>query len=276
MSRLRGILPLGAVLGALLGMTMANEAKAANNYRLVVVITDETTHATNTFTINQTGPGSGDNSGGSNSIVASGAFDTSASGVTISPGAYTSYTETSSSTQLGVNATATVNSGSTDTYSVTITASLNSIFTPMGNQATLSQSESGSYGYTGTVASNTQGFQSWYDPTNTLNNPAGTTPGAQSFTLGATGLGTSSGASSTPGSIGISPYTQPYALTETVTLVIKGTGAQNNAYDQVTGTATITTASVPEPASLVMLLTGMPVPLVVLSLLRRRKAKAKN
>jgi hypothetical protein len=32
--------------------------------------------------------------------------------------------------------------------------------------------------------------------------------------------------------------------------------------------------SIPEPASLVMMLTGMPLPLVVLGLLRRRRAAA--
>jgi hypothetical protein len=41
----------------------------------------------------------------------------------------------------------------------------------------------------------------------------------------------------------------------------------------VTGTTTVT--AVPEPASVVMLLTGLPMPLVFMGLLRRRKAKAK-
>jgi hypothetical protein len=42
----------------------------------------------------------------------------------------------------------------------------------------------------------------------------------------------------------------------------------------VTGTTTVSAATVPEPASVVMLLTGLPVPLVFMGLLRRRKAKA--
>jgi hypothetical protein len=41
-----------------------------------------------------------------------------------------------------------------------------------------------------------------------------------------------------------------------------------------TGTATLTASIVPEPASVVMMLTGLPVPLVFMGLLRRRKAKA--
>ncbi len=40
------------------------------------------------------------------------------------------------------------------------------------------------------------------------------------------------------------------------------------------GTAQVFAASVPEPASLVMMLTGMPLPLVVLGLLRRRRRAA--
>jgi len=42
----------------------------------------------------------------------------------------------------------------------------------------------------------------------------------------------------------------------------------------VTGTTTVSAQTVPEPASVVMLLTGLPVPLVFMGLLRRRKAKA--
>jgi len=40
------------------------------------------------------------------------------------------------------------------------------------------------------------------------------------------------------------------------------------------GTGTVTLTTVPEPASVVMLLTGLPMPLVFMGLLRRRKAKA--
>ncbi len=42
----------------------------------------------------------------------------------------------------------------------------------------------------------------------------------------------------------------------------------------VTGTTTVTASGVPEPATVVMVLTGLPVPLVLMGMLRRRKAKA--
>jgi hypothetical protein len=59
----------------------------------------------------------------------------------------------------------------------------------------------------------------------------------------------------------------------TASSVIDLTGASTGASDQMTNNVTFA-ASVPEPASIVMMLTGMPLPLVVLGLLRRRRATA--
>jgi hypothetical protein len=276
MSRLRGFFRLGAALGALAGVMMAGEARAANDYRIVVSITDNTTHTTTVFTVNQTGPGSGNNtSSNPNSIIVGGGLDTSATGVTMS-GITSVFSSGGSTATLTDSATAQVNSGSSDSYTITVTSSHNALTAPPGSPATLSQSESGTYSNTSPVATNTQLFQSWYDNTNTLGLMAGTSPGQQSFTMASTS-GTLSGNANTPNSVGLPGYSQPglpYALTETITINLQGTDVANNAKDVAGGTATIT--AVPEPASLVMLLTGMPVPLVVLGMLRRRKATAKS
>jgi hypothetical protein len=50
---------------------------------------------------------------------------------------------------------------------------------------------------------------------------------------------------------------------------MKGSAAAST--DQIT-VSTKFVSAIPEPASLVMMLTGMPLPLVVLGLLRRRRA----
>jgi hypothetical protein len=267
-------------MGALLGLSMASEARAG--FEIIAVVEDVTTPSTHTYIVPQ--GGANDVGNGTTTVTAGNAFDTSGSGVTIT--SFSGTIQLSSGTtpaQLGVTGVATVNSGNTDTYKVWLESTYSGLTGPTGSGATLSQSESGSYGLTGSVASNTQMFTSWYQmgtvspgiPPYVPNTPPpAISPGVQSFTLAATGTGTGSGSASTPGSISIPGYSTPYTLFDVVTLTITGTGATSNAYDQVTGTATIT--AVPEPASLVMLLTGLPVPMVVVGMLRRRKASAKS
>jgi hypothetical protein len=63
-----------------------------------------------------------------------------------------------------------------------------------------------------------------------------------------------------------------YTLTASTTIDL--TGGSTGASDQATNKVTFTAAAIPEPASIVMMLTGMPLPLVVLGLLRRRRAAA--
>jgi hypothetical protein len=63
-----------------------------------------------------------------------------------------------------------------------------------------------------------------------------------------------------------------YSLTASTDIAL--VGAANSTSDQFSNKGTFALASVPEPASFVMMLTGMPVPLVVLGLLRRRRAAA--
>jgi len=74
--------------------------------------------------------------------------------------------------------------------------------------------------------------------------------------------------STTPASGNAAGYT--LSATSNITLV----GILVTASDQFSNKATFLTAAVPEPASIIMMLTGMPLPLVVLGLLRRRRAAA--
>jgi hypothetical protein len=63
-----------------------------------------------------------------------------------------------------------------------------------------------------------------------------------------------------------------YTLANSDVLSMKGSSL--GATDQFTVASRFTARAIPEPASLVMMLTGMPLPLVVLGLLRRRRAAA--
>jgi hypothetical protein len=73
------------------------------------------------------------------------------------------------------------------------------------------------------------------------------------------------------GSVGITPVSTLYTLTNVATFGLSPAGSTNDIVDSFGVTATITARSVPEPASLVTMLTGIPLPLVVLGLLRRRR-----
>jgi len=69
-----------------------------------------------------------------------------------------------------------------------------------------------------------------------------------------------------------SSYVIPYTLTATTTIALGAATTGSPANDVFTGTTSV--LSVPEPASLIMMVTGMPLPLVVMGLLRRRRAAA--
>jgi len=73
------------------------------------------------------------------------------------------------------------------------------------------------------------------------------------------------------GSVGIAPVSTLYTLTNVATFGLSPAGATNDIVDSFGVTATITAQVVPEPASLVTMLMGIPLPLVVLGLLRRRR-----
>jgi hypothetical protein len=74
-------------------------------------------------------------------------------------------------------------------------------------------------------------------------------------------------------STGFSPFLIPYTLTSMTVLNVDPATAAGGSVG-FTNKVTVLNAGVPEPASLVMMLTGMPLPLVVLGILRRRRAAA--
>lgn len=71
-------------------------------------------------------------------------------------------------------------------------------------------------------------------------------------------------------SVGVAPVPTLYTLTNTITFSLTPSGTADVS-DSFGVTATITSA-VPEPASLIMVLSGMPVPLMLIHLMRRRAA----
>lgn len=68
-------------------------------------------------------------------------------------------------------------------------------------------------------------------------------------------------------------YVTPYTLTNTTTITLGALHSSSPGTDSFTATTSVL-AAVPEPASLIMMVTGMPLPLVVMGLLRRRRAAA--
>jgi hypothetical protein len=74
-------------------------------------------------------------------------------------------------------------------------------------------------------------------------------------------------------SIGASGSPSGYTLSAAVVINLVGPSGFGGVADQFTNNVAFA-AVVPEPASLVMMLTGMPLPLVVMGLLRRRRAAA--
>jgi len=71
---------------------------------------------------------------------------------------------------------------------------------------------------------------------------------------------------------GLGPYATPFSLESETVLRLTATPGGAGATNGFTNTVSVT--AIPEPASLVLMLTGMPLPLVVLGLLRRRRAAA--
>jgi hypothetical protein len=67
-------------------------------------------------------------------------------------------------------------------------------------------------------------------------------------------------------------FVSPVTLTNTLNISAIAAASSHTGSNGFSGQTGITTTAIPEPASIVMMLTGMPLPLVVLGLLRRRAA----
>jgi len=141
-------------------------------------------------------------------------------------------------------------SGAGGSNTISIVASQDTFTSPSGS-GTLTQASSANF--TGTLLS-TQDSSVSLDST-TTSAPTYTGPGGfDMHSVGATG--------------------NPAGYTLTASSDITLSGLLTNSSDQFSNKAVFTTAAIPEPASIIMMLTGMPLPLVVLGLLRRRRAAA--
>lgn len=150
-------------------------------------------------------------------------------------------------------------SGTGVTGALTITTTENGFTAPTGDNGTLKSTQNA--GFNNTAAGDNSTYQSSFNGT-----------ALTSETVTSSGPVTNNPSSSVTDTIGTvaSGYTLGNMLTFNLT---KDTTAQaaDNGFQ---GTANVFASSVPEPASIVMMLTGLPLPLVVVGLLRRRRRTA--
>ena len=87
-------------------------------------------------------------------------------------------------------------------------------------------------------------------------------------------VATTPASQSASASSGLPPYVTPFTLTSTTTINLSAASSASPGNDVFTSTTSVSAQAVPEPASVILMLTGMPLPLVVMGLLRRRRAAA--
>jgi len=87
-------------------------------------------------------------------------------------------------------------------------------------------------------------------------------------------FGTTSASQSASATSGLPTYMTPFTLTSTTTINMGAASSSSPGNDVFTSTTSVSATVIPEPASLVMMMTGMPLPLVVMGLLRRRRGTA--
>jgi hypothetical protein len=169
-------------------------------------------------------------------------------------GASSDYPGASGSGTLSLTGLATIQAGATGSNSLLIETVLFGYNLPSAPSGTLHSSTSSLY--TNTTTSSTQSFSSDYSGTVI----------APTLTSTSTGPVLNGGTifNNTP----IPTFVSPYDLHNATTFTLTASDVAAVASDQISGSTQVT---VPEPASLAMFLTGMSVPLVVVSLLRRRR-----
>lgn len=145
---------------------------------------------------------------------------------------------------------------------LTITETESAFTAPTGQKGVLTSSSSGNF----TNEFNTTLGHSADSAFNATSTPT--------YTVLSTGAVVNSGVTTGPATANLLPVPTLFTLTNTITFNLTPGTLANNVVDSFGVTAVVTATSVPEPASLVMLLTGMPVPLVIVGWLRRRKATA--
>jgi hypothetical protein len=162
-------------------------------------------------------------------------------------------------TQATLNETGTaVLASSTGATSITIAVSQAGFTTPSGTGATLNSGQTAIF--TNMAAGASESSSSSYNATNTP-------------TLTSTSLGTQLQVYSPSNSLGIASVVSGYSLDNSATINFGASTPGPGTTDQFAVAATLA-AAVPEPASLLLMLTGLPMPLVVMGLLRRRRGAA--
>lgn len=131
--------------------------------------------------------------------------------------------------------------------------------TPSGGVGTLSSGQTAIF--TNMAAGDTEASNSSYNAANTP-------------TLTSTSTGTGLQAYSPTNSLGVGAIASGYSLDNSASISFAGSAVGPGTTDQFAVAATLSAVLVPEPASLVMMLTGLPMPLVMLALLRRRRGAA--
>lgn len=272
---------LGLGFMALFGLS-GSQAQAGT---LTVVLS----WGSNTLTISGNGAFSTLTPASSNGGIESLTFNTQAlnnflssngSNLTFQAGSGVSDNQASATQASGANLTSTGQVNLTGTNasganSITITAFLQDYSTPTGTSGMISSSSSNTF--TSTAVGDNSTFNSWY---NSDNSAGGTLLPSGLVTYTSTNTTTNNGQPSIPTSgtttAAISPFVTPFSLTNTTTITLTPTGKTNES-DLYNGTTLVTASgtAIPEPASIIMMLTGMPVPMIVLGMLRRRKAAVK-
>jgi hypothetical protein len=142
---------------------------------------------------------------------------------------------------------------------------------PPGTGSTLSSSSSGNF----SNQSAGGGHEVFSSLSATPPPPTFPTP---SYTVLSTGTGVNSGVTTGPKSAGVASIPTLYTLTNVISWGVSAPGLDHPsaAGPDVIDTFGVTAqvAAIPEPASLVMMLMGIPLPLVVFCMLRRRRALA--
>jgi len=258
-------------LVALIGFA-ASEAKAG--YIIGISITDNTTSTTTTFNVSKGGPNDSTPITSPNIITVSGALDTSATGLSLTGVNSSTNNPGTTIASLSVGGTGSVVSGvatSDDSFTVVITVSQTSFTSPTGAKGLLSDSDSSTISSTTGAVGDMQKVQSWYNAANTNAAVGISTPGV-SYALPAATSTLSLSSPTESQTLAVAPT--PYALVERITFTITGNSSNPNAKDVFTGTTTLTASAIPEPASIILMLTGMPLPLAIVGLIFRRRRNA--
>jgi hypothetical protein len=149
------------------------------------------------------------------------------------------------------------------TGSVTVLASDVDYSLPTGLTRTMNSSASNTF--TNATAGNTDAFRSWFNGSNTLAAKETPSPLLNLVSSAANPNSQGANAADTPVSL-----TNPYGLTNEKVITLTGGSVGGLAQDQYTGSTTVRASVIPEPASMALLLTALPVTLF--GAMRRRKA----